>query len=102
MRIILPLSSPHTSLLQKSIRILVGLVVIGLVLTIAAFLFVYIVIFAVAVLGYLWWKTRKLRKAIRNASRRSSVQDSDIQGGNVIEGEVIREANITPTVLRVK
>ena len=102
MRIIFPLSSPHTSLFQKIIRLLVGLVVIGVALTIAAFLFVYIVVFAVAILGYLWWKTRKLRQAIRNASQRSSVQDSDAQGGNVIEGEVIRETRIISTVLRAK
>ena len=71
----------------------------GIILTIAAFLFIYIAIFAAAVFGYLWWKTRKLRKSLRNASEANAAHVEGTQDGYVIEGEIIRENSTVPTVL---
>lgn len=99
MRFIFTSSSQSSSLFQKVIRILVVLVVVGVVLTIAAVLFVYIAIFAAVVFGYWWWKTRNLRKSLRSASEGRMEQDSFTQGGNVIEGEIIRDSSAVPTVL---
>jgi len=84
---------------MKVVRFLAGLVVVSIVVVLAAFLFVYIVIFAAVLLGYLWWRTRTLRKNLRNVSQDSAPQGSDSQGGYVIEGEVIRETRTVPTVL---
>jgi hypothetical protein len=92
MRFIFASSSQPATTLQKIIRILVGLVVVAVVLTIAAFLFVYITISAVAVLCYWWLKTR-------NTSEDRTTQAMDMQGGNVIEGEIISDSSTVPTVL---
>ena len=59
---------------------------VGAVLLIAAFM-VSLVVFAIAVAaavlvgGYLWWKTRELRRRMRERP----------PGGRVIEGEVMRD-----------
>ncbi|MEO6184907.1 MAG: hypothetical protein ABIP38_04550 [Steroidobacteraceae bacterium] len=64
--------------------------VLGAALVAGAFV-VSIVFFAVAlavalvVVGYLWWKTRHLRKQMRQR-----VDGRDIIEGEVIEGEVIK------------
>ena len=58
----------------------------GAVLLIAAFM-VSVVVFAIALAGaiviggYLWWKTRELRRRMRERP----------PGGHVVEGEVIRD-----------
>ncbi len=59
---------------------------VGAALLIAAFM-VSVVVFAIALAGalviggYLWWKTRELRRQMRERP----------PGGHVIEGEVIRD-----------
>jgi membrane protein implicated in regulation of membrane protease activity len=59
---------------------------IGALLLIAAFM-VSVVVFAIALAGalviggYLWWKTRELRRQMRERP----------PGGHVIEGEAIRD-----------
>jgi len=40
--------------------------------------------------GYLWWKTRELRKQIRMHSSGDIVNETKVIEGEVIEGEVIR------------
>lgn len=98
-RIFYTASSKPTSLPMKVVKFLVGLVAVGIFLTVAVFLFVYIVIFAALFLGYLWWKTRTLRKILRNAAQSNAQQHNDYQGGYVIEGEAIRETEAVQTVL---
>lgn len=53
-RIFYTASSKPTSLPMEVVKFLVGLVAVGIFLTVAVFLFVYIVIFAALFLGYLW------------------------------------------------
>ncbi len=60
--------------------------VLGAVVLVGAFMFSVLVFAAAAILGtmiggYVWWKTRELRKQMRERP----------PGGNVIEGVVIRE-----------
>lgn len=76
---------------MKVVKFLVGLIAVGIILTVAVFLFVYIVIFAALLLGYLWWRTRTLRKVLRNAAQSNAQQHNNYQGGYVIAGEVTRE-----------
>ena len=71
---------------MKVITILLTLIVVGLILVLAAVLFIYIAIGAAFVFGYFWWKTRNLRKKMRSAPPQQSPQDELI-----IEGEVICE-----------
>src|ERR1039458_8201760 len=75
-----------TSLPMKAVKIFLAIIVLGLILILAAVLFIYLAIGAVIVFGYFWWKTRNLRKQMRNAQPQQSSQD-----GLIIEGEVVCE-----------
>ena len=73
---------------MKVIKIFLTLIIAGLILILAAVLFVYIAIGAAIFFGYFWWKTRGLRKQMRNSPPQQSPPD-----GVIIEGEVICETN---------
>ena len=65
-------------------------------MTVAVVLFVYIAIFVAVFLAYWWWKTRTLRKNLRDAAQSYSQPSHAPEGGYLIEGEVIREAVNVP------
>lgn len=86
-------------LLQKLLALLVGAV-----LLILGFMFSVVVLAVVAVLGaigfgYFWWKTRALRKAMRERPP-AAVFDEEtviIDGeARVVEGELLIERKETP------
>ena len=82
---------------MKIIKFILGLIVLGIVAILSVVLFVYLAAIAAAVLGYLWWKTRSLRKNLRNALQ---ARPPDLPtDGFVIEGCVIREADNAPLAL---
>lgn len=66
-------------LLAKALGVVVGaaLIVVGVMFSVV--LLAVLAVAGVAVWGYLWWKTRELRKAMRERP----------PGGQVIEGEVV-------------
>ncbi len=80
----------------------------GAMLLVLGFTFSLLILAAAAVIGvlgfgYLWWKTRALRKHIRQQvdyrARHGTTtppMDSDAPDGDIIEGEVIREERETP------
>ena len=79
-------STPKSpNLLSKVAKIVVTIVLIGLALMFSALLFVVILTVGAMAWGYLWWKTRDLRKQMRKYSPSDVVIE-----GDVIEGEVIR------------
>jgi len=67
------------------------------VLLVVAFMFsmvvlVFVVTAGLLVYGYLWWKTRDLRKQMREHAREQPPGEAGgSPGGYVIEGEVIHE-----------
>lgn len=69
--------------LGKAIALVVGAVlfVLGLVFSVA--LLVVAAVLGVAAFGYFWWKTRALRKALRERRPATS------PGGQVFEGEAV-------------
>ena len=73
-------------LLSKVVTIAVGAVLLVAVFTFSLLVFAIVVAGGLLVLGYLWWKTRDLRKQIRQQMRERRPSE------RVIEGEVIREA----------
>lgn len=83
--------SQNPGMLEKVLTVLVGSLVL-----VAAFMF-SLVILAVAVVvglmiwGYFWWKTREIRKVMREQreQHQSQTRQQPQQGGNVIEGEAI-------------
>ena len=89
----LQFSRPPKSLLGKILSLLLGatLLVLAVMFSVVALAIVAVggVIFA----GWFWWKTRALRKQIREQMQAQSVEPPDLEPmekGEVIEGEVIR------------
>ncbi len=75
--------------LQKS-GLLNKLLTVGLLLVVLTFsLLVFVVVVAGGAVagGYLWWKTREIRKQMRDRPT----------GGQIIEGEVVRNFTGCPT-----
>jgi len=88
--------SPYSSNpLRKIAGFVVTLAVIGLVLMFSMVAFVIIVVVGAIGWAYLWWKTRELRRQMREF-RDSQVMTAEemvvgaVTRGEVIEGEVIR------------
>jgi hypothetical protein len=77
------------SLLRKSVAFVATTALIGLGLMFSAVLFVIILVVGATAGTYLWWKTRELRKLMRNFPPRSGPMDEQIVEGEAIKGEVI-------------
>ena len=78
------ITTKSPSLLSKVAKIVVSVVLIGLALMFSALLLMVILTVGAMAWGYLWWRTRDLRRQMRKHP------PSDV----VVEGEVIRrEAN---------
>jgi len=90
-------SQPHISFKQppKSLAGKLISLVLGIAFLVLAFMFSLVALAVVAVggvalWGWLWWKTRAIRKQMRE----QPPHDTDnFETGRVIEGEVIRETS---------
>ena len=81
-------------LLQKIAAIATAVVIFGLALTFSVVFFAVVVAVGAVILGYVWWKTRDLRKVMREAqaqARGPATRGPTPSDGIVIEGEVVRE-----------
>jgi uncharacterized protein (DUF58 family) len=83
-----PAKSPGP--LRKLGALIVTVAMFGLVLMFSAVLFAIIIVAGTVVSAYLWWKTRELRKQMRDLPPREVKREEKMSDGNVIEGEVIR------------
>jgi uncharacterized membrane protein len=86
------------SLLSKAVALIVTALLIVFGLMFGAIILTIIATVGVIAFGYLWWKTRLLRKHLRqhNQTVRSAANDADafkdeVFKGEIIEGEVIRK-----------
>lgn|GEM_PF-1061266 len=79
------ITTKSPNLLNKVAKIVVTMVLIGLALMFSALLFVVILTVGAIAWGYLWWRTRDLRRQMR-----AYPSDDVVMEGEVIEGEVIR------------
>ncbi len=82
-------SANFADTLRKIAAFIVMLILLGL-----AFMFSMVVIAVILVAGaivwaYLWWKTRELRKQMRDFPPRGVVMEDDAVESEVIMGEVI-------------
>jgi len=77
------LSGPRTGILGKILATLASAVVLVVAFTISLFVFATVAAIAFVVVGYLWWKTRTLRKQMREHP----------PGGRVFEGEVVQHVD---------
>jgi uncharacterized membrane protein len=95
---------PHTSAnFPDALRNLAAAVataaVLGLALMFSAVLVAVIVVAAMLGWAYLWWKTRELRKLMRDYPPGSVAMEREVAGkdtirGEVIEGEAVRVVDI--------
>jgi ABC-type bacteriocin/lantibiotic exporter with double-glycine peptidase domain len=85
-------SSPSNSSnpFRKLLALLTTAALLGLVLMFSAMLLIVIAIVGTIAWAYLWWKTRELRKQMRNFQPREAKRESQTNGAEVFEGEVIR------------
>jgi O-antigen/teichoic acid export membrane protein len=85
------LAPPNSSSpLRKLVTLIMTAVLAGLVLMFSAVLLVIIMIVGTVVWGYLWWKTRELRKRMRDFHARAMEREEMASNDAVFEGEVIR------------
>ncbi|MFV0663372.1 hypothetical protein [Denitromonas sp.] len=75
---------------QKIVGSVAAIGLFGLALVFSVVVFAVVLTVGAAVWGWFWWKTRNLRKQMREAQAN---QPRRAQEGLVIEGEVIREVN---------
>jgi UPF0716 family protein affecting phage T7 exclusion len=73
-------------LLEKFIALIAGAILLVVGFMFSLLLFAVIVSLGLLVWGYFWWKTRKLRRAMREQAQSQSTTPA---GGQVIEGEAI-------------
>lgn len=79
--------------LQKVAAIAAAVLVFGLALTFSVLFFAVVVAVGGLIWGYVWWKTRNLRKVMQEAQAqaRGRAPRGPAADGTVIEGEVLRE-----------
>ena len=85
---------PPPSLLQKILTALVTIALFGVALMFSVVFFAVVVTVGVVAWGYLWWKTRALRKQMREHPPAGRGDARGEAQGLVIEGEVIREVEV--------
>ncbi len=87
------LSGPSSNLpnaLRKAAAVIATGALVGVAFMFSAM--VLMALLALAGLGsaYLWWKTRELRKQMRNFPPRGGAMEREVFRGEVIEGEAVR------------
>jgi ABC-type uncharacterized transport system permease subunit len=98
-KFISPTSSNPPSLLRKAGTIVATTVMVGVALMFSAVLLTVVLSIGALAFTYLWWKTRGLRKQMREQMRdfpppganveREAFRD-EVHEGEVIEGEAVR------------
>jgi Flp pilus assembly protein TadB len=83
-------SAKPPGLLRKVAALIVTATLVGLVLMFSVVVFAIIVVVGTIAWTYLWWKTRELRKQMRDFVPRETQQEQKVNNEEVFEGEVIR------------
>ena len=91
-----PFTVQDASPLQKVLTFVVGGVLLVLGLMFSAVVVVAGIVIGLIVWGYLWWKTRELRRAMREAQS-AAYSTTPTPGGDIIEGEAVVVEEIRAT-----
>ncbi|OGS97251.1 MAG: hypothetical protein A3H31_10495 [Gallionellales bacterium RIFCSPLOWO2_02_FULL_57_47] len=86
-----PSSANPPGLFRKTVALITMVALAGVALLFSAMLLVVILIVVVFGGAYLWWKTRELRKQMKNfaPSPHSATVQSDVFAGEAFKGEVM-------------
>jgi Flp pilus assembly protein TadB len=76
------LRASRSGFLGKILTTLASIAVLVIAFMLSLLVFVFVAAIGLLLGGYLWWKTRELRKQMRERP----------QGGRIIEGEVVRDS----------
>jgi O-antigen/teichoic acid export membrane protein len=83
-----PPGSPNP--LRKLAAFVVTAGLVGLALMFSVVLLAIILVVATIAWGYLWWKSRELRKRMRDFQSQAMAREQRADDDGVFEGEVIR------------
>jgi len=84
------------SLWRKAVALVATVGLVGVALMFSVVLFAVVLTVGVAAWGYFWWKTRDLRRQMREQggpAAWAAARAAQREGGLVLEGEVIREVD---------
>ena len=85
------LASPGSSgPMRKVLALIATTALVGLVLMFSAVLLAILVLVGAVAWAYLWWKTREMRKQMREFRPRETGPDIKANDGVVFEGQVIK------------
>jgi hypothetical protein len=82
--------APATGLLGKILTAVASAAVLVVAFMLSLLIFATVAAIALLIGGYLWWKTRALRRQMHERS----------PGGRVIDGEVLRDVESRDTIQR--
>ena len=82
----LQINGSRPGILRKVVSLAAGAILLVLVFTLSLLFFAVLIAGGLLAWGFLWWKTRKLRRELQEQMRQRP------SGGRVIEGEVIVSA----------
>ena len=74
--------APASGFLGKIVTTVASAAVLVMAFMLSLLVFAFVAAIGLMLGGYLWWKTRELRKQMRDRP----------QGGRIIEGEVVRDS----------
>ncbi|MFH2134375.1 MAG: hypothetical protein ABII81_04250 [Pseudomonadota bacterium] len=91
-RFIAPPPDTQSSPLRKAVGLIVTVLLAIVALMFSAVFFAVVAVLGLIAWGYVWWKTRALRKQMREfaAQSQSVMREQTASNDEVFEGEVIR------------
>lgn len=91
-RFVMPPPANSPSPLRKIVGVIVTIAVAIVALMFSAVFFAVIAVVGLITWGYLWWKTREVRKQMREfaAQNQSVMRAQNASNDDAFEGEVIR------------
>jgi hypothetical protein len=81
-------AQPRPSLFAKALTLLITTTLLVLGFMFSLLLVGFAVVLALVAWGYLWWKTRRLRRHLREQT--ASMDHAGTADGSVFEGEAVR------------
>ena len=82
-------SSRAMEVVAKTVALIGGAVLLVSALALSLIFFAVLIVVGVLIGGYLWWKTRDLRKQVRTQFESTAPFQTDRGKGETMEGEII-------------